>query len=112
MTSTNALPDVITRYLAAADAKDIDTLADCFTPNGTVVDEGNTHVGRAAIRAWREQTIAQSTYTTAVTAPAALETDKYLVTTRVEGNFPGGVVDLRFTFAVAGGFISSLHIGE
>jgi hypothetical protein len=33
-----------------------------------------------------------------------------LITNHLEGNFPGGVVDLRYQFALAGDLISTLTI--
>jgi uncharacterized protein (TIGR02246 family) len=66
MTTT---PEVISRYLQAADAKDTAAVAACFTEDGTVVDEGHTFTGRDEIIGWREKTISQWIYTT--TIPAA-----------------------------------------
>jgi hypothetical protein len=36
--------------------------------------------------------------------------DEYVVATHLEGNFPGGVVDLEQRFAVSGDLISDLLI--
>jgi ketosteroid isomerase-like protein len=47
-------PEVVTRYFAAADARDFGALADCFTADGRALDEGKTHTGRDEIIAWRE----------------------------------------------------------
>ena len=64
----SATPDVIARYLEAADRQDFEALAACFTEDGTAVDEGETYVGREAIRRWRESVVSKYTYTTTVTA--------------------------------------------
>jgi uncharacterized protein (TIGR02246 family) len=106
----SAIPDVITRYLQAADEKDFEALAGCFAEHGSVVDEGETHVGRDAIRRWREGTVAQWTYTTTVRGAEQVAGDRYDVAIHLEGNFPGGEVDLTQTFVVGGGLIRRLVI--
>jgi len=55
-------PAVIARYLAAAPAGDFVALADCFTVDGTVTDEGHTYRGRPEIIGWRESLASQFTY--------------------------------------------------
>jgi hypothetical protein len=41
---------------------------------------------------------------------AATGGDSYLVTTRVEGNFPGSPVELRYNFELRGDLIATLVI--
>ena len=55
---------------------------------GVVKDEGQTHTGLAAIKAWKTAASAKYSYTA---EPFALEKKdgKYIVTSRVTGNFPG-----------------------
>ena len=105
-------PDVVTRYLAAADAKDPKAVAACFADDGTVVDEGVTYTGRDEIAAWREQTLGKWTYTTTVTGSEAIRADRYRVKVHLSGNFPGGEADLANDFTVAGGLITALRIAE
>jgi uncharacterized protein (TIGR02246 family) len=107
----SATPDVIARYLRAADEKDFQALAACFTEDGSVVDEGNTYVGREAIRRWRKGTVAQWTYTTTVTGTEQVAGDRYDVAIHLEGDFPGGEVDLTQSFTLSDGLIGSLVIG-
>jgi uncharacterized protein (TIGR02246 family) len=107
---TNA-PDVITRYLKAADDKDAHALAAAFTPDGTVVDEGHTYRGRDEIIGWREALAGQFEYTTEVLTSEPTSTDEYRVTVRVVGNFPGGTADLGYDFTLRDGLISALSIG-
>ena len=40
----------------------------------------------------------------------ALAEDRYRVTGRLDGDFPGGTVVLKFDFTLAGGLISHLQI--
>jgi ketosteroid isomerase-like protein len=109
MTST---PTVVTRYLAAADARDFDALVACFTEDGTVFDEGRTYRGRDEIRGWRESLASKWEFTTSVTASEPAGDGGHLVRTHVEGNFPGGVADLTYRFTLAGDLIADLTIVE
>ena len=102
---------VVARYLEAAASGDARAVADCFVPDGTVVDEGNTYVGRAAIVEWREKAATQWTYTTSITGESAVGSDGYRVQAHLEGDFPGGVADLEFEFVLRGELVSSLVIG-
>jgi hypothetical protein len=106
---SSVVPPVVTRYLNAG--ADPVALAACFAEDGTVVDEGATHVGRAEIVAWREKAATQWTYTTEITGMSATGVDRYRVDAHLEGDFPGGVADLAFDFTVRGGLIASLAIG-
>ncbi len=109
---TVTTPAVVTRYLRAADDQDFEALAACFTPEGTVVDEGNTYRGHDAIVAWRERTAATWEYTSTVLGSEAIGDGEYRVVVHVEGNFPGGTADLTYTFSVDGDRLAALTIVE
>jgi ketosteroid isomerase-like protein len=104
-------PEVITRYLRAAEEKDAKALAACFTADGTVADEGATYTGRDEIVGWREGALSKFTYTTAVLRTEAVSAHEHLVFVHIEGDFPGGVADLSYRFVVNDGLISALSIG-
>jgi SnoaL-like domain len=105
-------PAVITRYLAAAPAGDFAGLADCFTVDGTVTDEGHTYRGRAEIIGWRESLASQFTYTATITSSESINNSEYRVTAHLVGDFPGGVADLTYRFILHDGLIADLTIGE
>ncbi len=107
MTTT---PDVIARYYASAAEGDLDALLDCFTPQAHVFDEGQHHHGLAEVRRWRERVASRYTYTTEITGTRQTTDDEYVVATHLEGDFPGGVVDLEQKFTVSGDLISELLI--
>jgi ketosteroid isomerase-like protein len=109
---SDTAPPVVTHYLAAADTGDIPALADCFTPDGVVVDEGRTYRGRAEIIGWRTALAGQWTYTSAVTGSAAAGPSGYRVTVHVEGDFPGGTADLTYRFVLHDDRIAELSIVE
>ncbi|HEV2529145.1 MAG TPA: nuclear transport factor 2 family protein [Thermomicrobiales bacterium] len=111
MTATDTLPDVIDRYMRAAEARDTDTLLGCFTPDATVTDEGKTYRGTDGIRDWRDGVASAWTYTTTVTGHERAEADRHILRIHLSGNFPGGEADVRFRFTLAGDRITDLTIG-
>jgi ketosteroid isomerase-like protein len=109
---TQTIPDRVTEYLAAAEARDVQALAQCFTPDATVLDEGRTYRGHQEIIGWREALASQFTYTSQVTEAGPGADGSCLVGLHIEGDFPGGVVDLRYRFTFRDGLIESLAIME
>jgi ketosteroid isomerase-like protein len=109
---TGTAPEVVTRYLHAADTKDAKGCAECFTDNGTVLDEGVTYRGREEIQGWRETTLGKWTYTTEVTGSEPVTGDEYRVTVHVAGDFPGGQADLTYHFTLRNDLIADLRIVE
>ena len=104
-------PEVIDRYVAAQAARDWDALVALFTPDAVVVDEGRSWDGATQIRSWREGVAAAYEYTTELTSVDHTSTGRYVAHVRLEGNFPGGIVDLEYEFTVDGDRISRLEIG-
>jgi ketosteroid isomerase-like protein len=103
-------PDVIQHYYAASAAGDTDALVACFTPDAEVADQEEHFSGHDGIRAWRTGLASAFTYTQEITGIETIAPDEVVVTTHVEGNFPGGVVDLTNRFAISDGLITSLRI--
>ena len=62
------------------------------------------------IRAWQTGPASRYRYTTEVLGTVAVEPDRYVVTGRLTGNFPGGIAELKWDFALAGGRIRRLVI--
>jgi hypothetical protein len=102
------LPEPIEAYFKA-DQRDGEALAQCFTRQGIVMDERQTHCGTEAIKAWRTAAAAKYAYTS---APLAVEKKdgRYVVTSRVIGNFPASPIDLRYIFRLERGKIAHLEI--
>lgn len=107
MTKLN-LPEPIAAYFDA-DNRDGEGVAGCFTKQAVVKDEGHTHSGLAAIKAWKAAASSKYSYTS---APFAVEQEggRYVVSTRLSGSFPGSPVDLRFVFRLERGKIAFLEI--
>jgi hypothetical protein len=104
------LPEVITSYLKAHQARDLDTAIGRYTDDASVTDEGRTYRGPNEIRAWLSRSASEFTYTIEMTGATKLGDDRYDVTHHLEGNFPGGSVDLHFRFTLCDGKIARLVI--
>jgi len=102
------LPGPIAAYFAA-DRSDVEAVARCFAENAIVKDEGHIHNGLAAIRQWKMDSSKKYTYTSEPFASEGRE-GKTIVTSRVTGNFPGSLVDLRYFFSLENSKITSLEI--
>ena len=108
MTQPLNLPEPVAAYFAA-DRLDGDAVARCFTGNAIVKDEGYTYDGLDAIKQWKTETSRKYTYTC---EPIRMEQKDgtTIVTCHLEGNFPGGKADLRFSFRLERGKIATLEI--
>ena len=108
------LPHAITTYLREADPQhkaNAHDLLSAFAPDATVVDEEKTYTGHDEIHRWREGAASQYTYTVEISHAEKLDDTHYVVTTHLEGNFPGGVVDLIYRFTLGEGeLITHLEI--
>ena len=104
------LPSVITGYLDASQEGDLEAALRGFGVDATVVDEGKTHEGTKAIRSWMSRSATEYTYTVEPVAVVSANPDFYDVLQHLEGNFPGGQVDLHFRFTLSQGSIKKLVI--
>jgi hypothetical protein len=103
------LPAPVAAYFSAKNKHDIDAMLAPFAETARVKDERKERVGRAAIRAWMDETTRK--YRDTVTVIGVSEKDeKTVVTGRVAGDFPGSPVDLRYDFGLEGGKIARLEI--
>ncbi len=102
------LPEPILAYFDA-DKRDGEAVARCFTKQAVVKDEGRTHSGPAAIKAWKIEASAKYAYTSEPFA-AEQKDGRYIVTRRLTGNFPSSPVDLRYAFRLERGKIALLEI--
>lgn len=117
MTTTTApyqptlLPAPVTRYLEGRLGEDDPAgLLAAFAADARVVDEGVEYRGTEEIRRWLTTAGSEYTYTTTYTGQVADGPGRWTVLSRIEGNFPGGVADLRLRFRVGDGGIADLVI--
>ncbi|WP_405147846.1 nuclear transport factor 2 family protein [Sphaerisporangium sp. NBC_01403] len=106
----DALPGPITAYLTAHRDHDIAAQLDLFAADATVDDDGHTHTGHSAIAAWMNRSAGAYTYTITPLAAEQSGEGDYTVTQQLAGDFPGGIVDLRFRITLRGGLIQHLVI--
>ena len=111
---TTLLPRIISDYMAASDSGNVDAIVMCFTDDAVVFDEDQEWRGRAGIREWRERVATAYEYTVEVrgsASPGRVDgLERHDVYTHLEGNFPGGTVDLTNRFGLRDGFIARLEI--
>jgi hypothetical protein len=104
------LPVPVRGYLAAHLARDADSALRALTPTAVVVDDGTTYRGTDEIRGFLTTAGTEFTYTTTLVAAERTDATHWVAVHRLEGDFPGGVVDLRYRFAMAGDLIAELVI--
>jgi ketosteroid isomerase-like protein len=103
-------PDAVQRFVDAAASRDFAAIAECFTEDATVTDEGHTHRGRAEIRKWQEDGRKRWEYRLTVKNGKVRGSDGYIMQGHLIGNFPGGEADVEYDFTVRDGLISRLAI--
>ncbi|AFK63012.1 hypothetical protein TKWG_14850 [Advenella kashmirensis WT001] len=102
------LPEPIQAYFDA-DKDNGKALADCFTEQGIVIDEKHTYNGRAAIERWRAEATAKYEYTSEP-FDVTEQDRQIIVTSRLQGNFPGSPIHIRYRFVLENNKIASLEI--
>ena len=105
-----SIPPLIVIYQAAHDRHDIGAALATFAEDAVVRDEGETWAGTDQIRQWLTKTSSEYTYTRILLGAEPTGTASWVVRTRLEGNFPGSVVDLRYEFTLDGDRIAALTI--
>jgi len=104
------LPEVVGTYQDAHDRHDTDAALATFAADAHVTDDGHDYRGRDEIRDWLSRASLEFTYTRRLLDVTLTAPNTWLVTNHLEGNFPGGVVDLRYRFVIADGLICELDI--
>jgi len=105
------LPPPIDLYVKVENSGDVEALSECFAPDATVRDEGQTYRGLAAIKAWKAET--KRKYRHTVTPLEVANRDgKTVLKARLTGNFPGSPVIVGFAFVLKHDRIVSLEIGS
>lgn len=107
---TRQLPTTIIDYLAAHQARDLDSALAYYTEDAVAVDEGNTYRGKQEIRDWLARAAGEYTYTSELVAAQRIDDEHYVAVHHLVGDFPGGVADLRFRFTLRAGRIAELVI--
>ena len=75
-----------------------------------MLDDGHEYNGSNEIRDWLDHAASEYTFTRSSVRAEASGGDTWLVVNHLEGDFPGGVVDLRYQFVITRDLISELVI--
>ena len=115
MTTTDVtpsqLPATIRTFLVAHAARDADAAARAFAPTAVVRDQGETFRGATEVLAFLRHQGGEFTYTTELLGGRRIDETHWVAVNHLEGDFPGGVVDLDYRFTLADGLITELEIG-
>lgn len=104
------VPKAIATYQAAHDRRDIATALAQFAADASVVDDGRTYDGISGVEAFLSTAASEYTYTRTLLSAAEIAPDQWRITNHLEGDFPGGQVDLSYEFRLADGLITRLII--
>jgi ketosteroid isomerase-like protein len=104
------LPRTITDYLTAHRTRDADAAITHFADDAAVIDEGRAYRGPAEIRSWLDRSSGEYTYTVELIGSERIDDEHYTAINHLEGDFPGGVIDLHFRFTLCDGRIVRLVI--
>jgi hypothetical protein len=104
------LPPPIGAYFKARNAFNVELTVAPFAADAVVKDENQEHRGRAAIRAWVDDTT-QKYHAKAEPLEIRREGERIVVSARVSGDFPGSPIELDHAFVVSGDAITLLEIG-
>ena len=103
------LPKLIDTYIKAENAYNADTALACFSENATVLDEGETHRGKKAIREWMEKV--KKKYSPQFRPLGIKEIkEEITMTTEVSGTFEGSPVKVDYHFKIKNNLIEDLNI--
>lgn len=104
------LPTTIRTFLTAHAAGETDVAARAFTPDAVVVDEGRTFRGTDQVLDFLRSAGSAYTFTSELVGAERVDDAHWVAINRLEGDFPGGIVDLRYRFTTSDDLISELVI--
>ncbi|WP_368497804.1 nuclear transport factor 2 family protein [Herbiconiux sp. A18JL235] len=97
--ANDELPEAARGFVAGWQAGDERAVEALFVEDAVVSDEGHTYRGRGEIRDWIDKAI--HLFSTTLTFLRGREVDEMVgATYRLEGDFPGGVVELEYQFTL------------
>ena len=104
------LPATIRGFLAAHAARDADTALRAFSADRRGRRPGQTFRGTDEVLGFLRDAGAEFTYTTELIGAQRIDDAHWVATNRLEGDFPGGVAELRYRFTMDGDSIAELVI--
>lgn len=91
----------ITTYLDRSQGNQRWTAIGAFAADAVVVDDGRQYRGTSEIAGWLDRVASEYEYT-ATFLWAERDEHATLVVNRLEGTFPGGIIDLKYRFVLNG----------
>ena len=104
------LPAAVSSYLVAHAAGDTARAVRAFGPTAVVVDQGQTFRGTEEILGFLRHSGSEFSYSIEPTGAQRVDDEHWVAVNHLEGDFPGGVVDLAYRFTMAGDRIAELVI--
>jgi ketosteroid isomerase-like protein len=104
------LPPIISAYINASNAHDVEAILACFSDQATVRDENETLHGKEAIRGWITKTNEKYDFHFEPLRAHPEDDEEILVVVSVSGTFPGSPVTLEYLFTTSNGNIASLSV--
>ncbi|NYE36134.1 ketosteroid isomerase-like protein [Nocardioides cavernae] len=104
------LPATIRAFVAAHIAREVDAAMRLLVAEPLVVDQDETFAGAEQVRGFLRGAGTEFTYTTELVAARRTDAGHWVAVLHLEGDFPGGVADLDYTFDLAGDLIAAVRI--
>ncbi|MFD4642813.1 nuclear transport factor 2 family protein [Lentzea sp. NPDC058436] len=109
---TDLIPATVREFFAAHVVRDADTASSFLTEDVVVVDQDETFRGREEVHAFLRDAASEFEYTTEQIGARRVDDAHWVVTVRLEGNFPGGVAELDYRFALRDDLVAELVIAN
>jgi hypothetical protein len=103
-------PQIVSRYFEADASRDHAAILALVTDDAIVADERREWRGKSEIGEWRLGPASKYEYTTTLAQIDRIDDSHYRASGRIDGNFPGGTVDLNWDFVLVDGLIGRLEI--
>jgi ketosteroid isomerase-like protein len=103
------LPQIISDYVNASNAHDVNAILACFSGTATVHDEGQTLHGKTAIEDWIAKTIERYKFHFQPLSVHGNDAE-IIVAMKVSGTFDGSPVKLDYHFVVEDEKLASLAV--
>jgi hypothetical protein len=104
------LPATIRDFLAAHAVRDTGSAIGFFGADAVVVDDGRRYRGTEDVLGFLRGAGTEFTFTTELVGAERIDDTHWVAINHLEGDFPGGVADLRYRFTIEGDRITELVI--
>ncbi|GLY52172.1 nuclear transport factor 2 family protein [Lentzea sp. NBRC 102530] len=110
--NTDLLPATVREFFAAHVVHDADVSSSFLIEDAVIVDQDETFRGREKTYAFLRDAGTEFEYTTEQIGAHRVDDTHWVVTVRLEGDFPGGVAELDYRFTLRDDLIAELVIAN